>query len=138
MPLQTLRNQRPNRHRLKLEHPRAGFDACQVEQIENEQVKSFRLLPNLLQKDSAMFGIVDGAIEQILDVDLDDRQGRLEFVGDVGHEVLPHSFETAQFGGVVQDEDDIFLITDTGVETRFSTTNATIPDGEQDSCFSSV
>ena len=69
------------------------------------QCRRSALPGDLLEKLSRCCGVLDGAVEQRLDAHLDDRQGRLQFVRDVGDEVLAQAFQPAQLGGVVQHQD---------------------------------
>ncbi len=96
--------ERGDRDGLELEQLIPRFDAGQAEQVQNQHVQAIGLAGHLTEEVIAMFRVVAGTVQQGFDTHLDDRQRRLQFVRDVGHEVLTKAFEPAQLGGVVQDE----------------------------------
>ncbi len=67
-------------------------------------MQAVALAGDLFEKMAAMLRVVHGPVEKRFDAHLDDGQRRLQFVGDVGDELLAQPFEPAQLGGVVQDE----------------------------------
>ena len=82
----------------------APLEPGQAEQVEDQLVESLDLLVDSLEESDVDRLVVEGPIEQGLGVGLDRGQGRLELVGGVGDEVLPHPLEPAQLGHVVEDE----------------------------------
>src|SRR5262249_38060598 len=54
---------------------------------------------------AAVGRVIDRPVQERFDAGDDDAQGRLQLVADVGHELLPQSFEAAEVGGVVQHQD---------------------------------
>ena len=87
-----------NRYQVKrpvLENLLARLDPGEGEEVENQLVESFDLFFDTLQEAGIDRLVVEGPVEQSLGVGFDRRQGRLELVRRVGHEVLPHALEPA-------------------------------------------
>ena len=82
----------------------ARLEPGQAEQVEDQLVEPLGLLVDSLEEPGVDRLVVEGPVQQGLGVGLDRGQRRLELVGGVGDEVLPHPLEPAQLGDVVEDE----------------------------------
>ena len=90
--------------RAMLEELLAGIEPGQAEHVQDQLVQPVRLLVDSLQEAAVDRLIVEGPVEQGFRVRLDRGERRLELVGRIGHEVLPHPFQPAEVGHVVKDE----------------------------------
>src|SRR5277367_2731357 len=82
----------------------SGFDAGELEQVVGEAREAHGVIADDFQEAAIVFGIVEGAGEKSFGETLDGGERRLEFVGDVGDEVLADALQAAQFGDVVKDD----------------------------------
>ena len=57
-----------------------------------------------------MLGLLEGAVQEGLEVALDGGEGGAELVGDVGHELRAHLLEAAELRDVVEDDDHPGLV----------------------------
>ena len=89
----------------KFEFQFAGFDAREFEEIVSEARETNGMVADDFQEAAIVFGIVEGAGEQGFGEALNGGERRLEFVGDVGDEILAHTLEAAEFGDVVKHDD---------------------------------
>ena len=79
-----------------------------VEQILDEQIQPLGVALDDFQKALGDFGIVARAVEQRLDVALDERERRAQFVADVGDKFLARAFELFEPRQVVENQNRAF------------------------------
>src|SRR5262249_21106769 len=80
------------------------FDAAKRQQILDEPVQAVGVGANVLEKAEIMVRVMECAIQQGFDHRLNGGERSLEFVGNVGNEVLTHLLQFAQMTDVPQDE----------------------------------
>ena len=85
---------------------RPDSTAGQVQQILNQLVQPIRLLFDPRHEQLVVLRVVNGAHPERFGIGLDRRQRRLQFVGDVRHELPPDVLQAAQVRDVVQHHDD--------------------------------
>ncbi len=88
-----------------LENLLARLDSGQAQEVENQLVEPLGLLIDSLEEPGVDGLVVKGPVHEGFGIGLDGGEWRLELVGCVGDEVLPHPLEPAELGHVVEDED---------------------------------
>ena len=89
----------------KFELELAGFDARELEKIVGETIEAGGVVANDFEETAIILRIVEGAGEQSFGEAADGGERRLEFVRDVGDEILADALEATEFGDVVEDDD---------------------------------
>ena len=102
--LQALRHRLSDRDRVNLERFLSRFDAGQAQQVDNQGVQPIRFVRDALQELLSVDGILRGPIQQGFDAGRDDRERRFQFMRHVGDEILAQTFQTANVGRVMQDQ----------------------------------
>jgi hypothetical protein len=93
-----------------------------------------RSLQNDVEKTYARFGVILPTVQERLDIALDRRERRAQFMRHIGDEVFSDMFQTAEFGDVVEDEDGAgFVVLFSPCDRRFHIEAA--PTREKDFAF---
>ena len=87
-----------------LEEFLAGLQPGEAEQVEDQLVQPVGLLVDPLQEPALTVSSWRAQSSRVSAYALIEASGRLQLVRGVGDEVLPHPFEPAEVGHVVEDE----------------------------------
>jgi hypothetical protein len=96
-------NDRFQKDGLKCKGFPARFDAGQAEQVDDESVQSFRLLGDAGEERATMLRILHGPFQQSFDASFDDREGRLQLMGNIGNKIAAQALESAELARIVED-----------------------------------
>ena len=92
-------------HREKFDLDFSGFDAREFQQIVGKARETHGVVADDFAGSGVVLGIVERAAEKRFGESLNGGERRLEFVRDVGDEILANSFEPAKFSDVMQHDD---------------------------------
>ena len=81
------------------------FDLRELKQVFENQIEPVALLQNDVEKTYARFRVILAAVQERLNIALDRRERRAQFMRHIGDEVFSDMFQPAEFGDVVEDED---------------------------------
>ncbi len=104
-------HERSQGHRLQVQFHPARLQRGNGEQILDQQVQPLGVARDDLEETLGHLRIIARAVQQRLDVALDERQRRAQFMADVGDEFLARAFELLEPRQIMEDEDRALAFT---------------------------